>query len=151
MIYDSLRHLATYQGLDANLDQAIERLLVGGFENLAPGKYEVDGDRVFFFIQENVLAEEASENFEYHRKYADIHWVMEGAELVSYGYRLLEEEGDFNAKEDIGFVPSEKWLDCLLDGQTFALFFPGEIHQPNQSAGQGKSVRKCVFKVRIDD
>lgn len=63
----------------------------------------------------------------------------------------LERILDLTRQGDIGFVPSEKRMDCLLDGNYFAIFLPGEVHQPNQWAGGTKTVRKCVFKVLVDD
>lgn len=149
MIYDTIEQLSAYQGVHPNLDKAIARLLAGGFAGLEQGRYAVLDEEVFFFIQENTLSDEASDRFEYHKAYADVHWVMEGEEIISYAYADTREAEAFQEEADIGFVTSQKKVDFLLDGQNLALFLPGELHQPNQFAGGRAQVRKCVFKIRM--
>lgn len=151
MIYDHIEHVRHYKGLHPNLDLALAVLEKGDFREQELGKYEVAGQNVYYFLQENTLSEEFKEEFEYHRSYVDIHFVISGQEQTSYGCRLVGEDTEFDQAGDIGFVPSEKWVDCLLDGNYFAIFLPGEVHQPNQWAGATKTVRKCVFKVLVDD
>ncbi|HFI0976966.1 TPA: YhcH/YjgK/YiaL family protein [Streptococcus suis] len=151
MIYDRIEHVRHYKGLHPNLDLAIAVLEKGDFREQELGKYEVAGQVVYYFLQENTLSEEFKEEFEYHRSYADIHFVISGQEQISYGCRLVGEDTGFDQAGDIGFVPSEKRMDCLLDGNYFVIFLPGEVHQPNQWAGATKTVRKCVFKVLVDD
>ena len=151
MIYDHIDNCPNYKGLHPNLDVALSLLESGTFREQELGKYELVGQEVYYFVQENTLQIESSSQFEYHRRYADIHFVISGKEQLSYGYRLIGEDQQFNHESDIGFVSSEKWLDCLLDGEYFALFLPGEVHQPNLWAGEGSTVRKCVLKVLLDD
>ncbi|HFI0253834.1 TPA: YhcH/YjgK/YiaL family protein [Streptococcus suis] len=151
MIYDHIDNCSQYKGLHPNLDLALAVLEKGDFREQDLGKYVVAGQDVYYFLQENTLSEEFKEEFEYHRSYADIHFVISGQEQISYGCRLVGEDTGFDQAGDIGFVPSEKWVDFLLDGNYFAIFLPGEVHQPNQWAGDAKTVRKCVFKVLLDD
>lgn len=151
MIYDHIENIRHYKGLHPNLDLALAVLEKGDFREQELGKYDVVGQDVYYFLQENTLSEEFKEEFEYHRSYADIHFVISGQEQISYGCRLVGEDTEFDQAGDIGFVPSEKWVDFLLDGNYFAIFLPGEVHQPNQWAGDAKTVRKCVFKVLLDD
>ncbi|MDQ8836777.1 YhcH/YjgK/YiaL family protein [Streptococcus ruminantium] len=151
MIYDHISNYSYYMGLHPNLDLALVALEQGIFRDRKLGRYELADQDVYYFLQENTLSKEAQSIFEYHRCYADIHFVIRGREQVSYGSCLVGEDTEFDKTGDIGFVPGEKWVDCLLDGDYFAIFLPGEIHQPNQWVGGEKTVRKCVFKVLIDD
>ena len=151
MIYDHIDNCAQYKGLHPHLDLAFSYLESRQYEQENLGSYELAGRDVYYFLQENILQKEQTNQFEYHRRYADIHFVIEGKEHVGYGCRLVGEDVDFDQAADLGFVISEKWLDCLLDGAYFALFLPGEVHQPNGWAGEGDTVRKCVLKVLLDD
>lgn len=151
MIYDHIDHCANYKGLDPHLDLALSVLENRAFEGQELGRYAVADEAVYYFIQENTLQKESSDQFEYHRRYADIHFVIRGKEQVAYGCRLVGQDQEFDLAGDIGFVGSEKWVDCLLDGQYFALFLPGEVHQPNLWAGEDPTVRKCVIKVLLDE
>ena len=55
------------------------------------GKYDIDGDKVFLVVQENVLNKEENDRFEHHKKYADLHLLVEGHEFSSYGSRIKDE------------------------------------------------------------
>ena len=66
MIYDSLERLALYRGLHPNLDKAIDHFLRTDFGQQASGRYDVEGEKVFNFIQENVLNQISSDALEVH-------------------------------------------------------------------------------------
>ena len=72
MIFDQLENLIRYRGIHKNIDTAIDYLLSHDVSNLNSGRYEVDGDRVFFFLQENTLSQQQEESFEFHQRYLDL-------------------------------------------------------------------------------
>ena len=49
MIYDTLERLGLYRGLHPNLDKAIDHFLRTDFGQQASGRYDVEGDKVFYF------------------------------------------------------------------------------------------------------
>ena len=49
-----------------------------------------------------------------------------------------------------GFVHCHERYPLLLGYHNFAIFFPGEPHQPNGYAGMEEKVRKYLFKILID-
>lgn len=150
MIFDELTHLADYKGIHRNLDAAIDYLLKTDLGLLDLGRYEIDGDRAFFFLQENTLNQESNDSFEFHRRYLDLHFLLQGREVISYGYQKQEIRQAYEAAADIGFAACESAVPFLLDERNFAAFLPEEAHQPNAFAGQGETVRKCVVKVLMD-
>ena len=150
MIFDDLKNVARYKGLHPNLDKAIAYLCEHGREDLDLGRYEIDGDKVFLLVQENTLNQEASDQFEYHKKYADFHLLAAGHEYAVYGSRTVREAAAFDEQADIGFVHCQDRYPLLLGYHNFAVFFPGETHQPNGYAGQEEKVRKYLFKILID-
>ncbi|WP_105110343.1 YhcH/YjgK/YiaL family protein [Streptococcus suis] len=149
MIYDLIENIATYKGLDSHLDLAIDSILSGDFKTQDPGRYELAGDKVFCFVQDNQLVE-PGQRFEYHRNYADLHFLLAGQEMISYGYDGLEDLEPYQAQSDIGFVSASKHLDLIINDRYFAIFLPGEVHLPNQAAGEALQVRKIVYKILIE-
>lgn len=150
MIYDSLEKLGSYMGLHENLDKAIQSYFQTDFSHKEKGKYEVDGNKVFYMIQENKLNTVASDELEFHKKYLDLHFLLEGHERIGAGRDLAEIRKVYNDADDIGMVSCQKLYPLEINEDTFALFFPDEPHQPNQFAGKEHVVRKCVYKVLID-
>lgn len=114
------------------------------------GRYDIDGDKVFLVVQENTLNKEESNRFEHHKKYADLHLLVEGHEFSSYGSRVTGEALAFDEASDIGFVHCQESYPLHLGYHNFAIFFPGEPHQPNGYAGQEEVVRKQLVKILID-
>ena len=88
--------------------------------------------------------------YKHHKNYADLHLLVEGHEYSSYGSRIKDEAVAFDEASDIGFVHCHERYPLLLGYHNFAIFFPGEPHQPNGYAGMEEKVRKYLFKILID-
>ena len=84
------------------------------------------------------------------KRYADLHLLVEGHEFSSYGSRVTGEALAFDEASDIGFVHCQESYPLHLGYHNFAIFFPGEPHQPNGYAGQEEVVRKHLVKILID-
>ena len=150
MIYDSLERLARYQGLHPNLDKAIDYCLHTDFSQKDTGQYEVDSDKVFYFVQDNQLNKLPTDELEVHEKYLDLHFLLEGHELIGAGREVAELIKPYDETTDFASVRCRQVYPLEIDQKSFLIFFPKEPHQPNQFAGKEESVRKCVFKVLID-
>lgn len=55
MIFDDLKNITFYKGIHPNLDKAIDYLYQHRKDSFELGKYDIDGDKVFLVVQENVL------------------------------------------------------------------------------------------------
>ena len=51
MIFDELENLAHYKGIHKHLDCAIDYLLTHDVNDYDSGRYEIDGEKVFLFVQ----------------------------------------------------------------------------------------------------
>lgn len=151
MIFDELENLAHYKGIHENLDCAIDYLLTHDLNDCELGRYEIDGEKAFLFMQENELSSEVTDEFEFHHRYLDLHFLLEGHEVIQYGTRVKEVRESYDKKKDIGFVTCEQFYPLYLDKQNFAAFLPNEPHQPNRFAAKGDKVKKCVVKVLLND
>jgi len=151
MIFDELENLAYYKGIHNHLDCAIDYLLTHDLSNYELGRYEINGDKVFFFVQENELNQEENDGFEFHHRYLDLHFLLEGHEIIQYGTKVKKISKPYDKKKDIGFVTCEQLYPLYLDKQNFAAFLPNEPHQPNRFAAKGDKVKKCVVKVLLND
>ena len=151
MIYDSLKNLHRYTGLARNLDTAIryvqEKLPV--LNTLPEGKHPIDGERVIIQVMSYETKDLSAANFEAHRKYIDIQFLLEGKEAC-YACPLegLQPEEPFNAEKDIGFFKGEGGAFLPLSEGVFAIFFPWDVHKPSCDWEEKRRVRKVVVKVR---
>ena len=135
MIFDDLKNITFYKGIHPNLDKAIDYLYQHRKDSFELGKYEIDGDKVFLVVQENVLNQAENDQFEHHKNYADLHLLVEGHEYSSYGSRIKNEAVAFDEASDIGFVHCHEnthscWAITILQ-------FSSQENHTSQMATQG--------------
>ena len=111
----------------------------------------IEGNSIYFDYPEKVMTRENKGiESEYHKKYADIHIVLEGEEIIGYtSFEDCVETKAYNNEKDIAFVKGENQAEVLLNGKNFALFFPEEVHLPLLKVGEIKEIKKVVFKIEI--
>lgn len=148
MIYDSLKHLSEYQGIDPRLFRALQLLQDTDFSQLEDGQYEVEGRDLFFSLQ-SYDSKEINDTPEAHREYIDIQFLIQGREKI--GVAPLEDmvsEVEAYPERDIWFYrgPMD---EITLSKDRFAVFFPGDAHAPCIAVGHPEHCRKCVVKVRV--
>ena len=118
-------------------------------DNLHEGRYEIDGDNVFAFIQEYTSKEESS--FEAHKKYIDIQFIVKGTEVI-YASDLdkLSVKTAYSEQKDIIFLNDyEKATKVILTDGEYGIFFPWDAHKPGLCLdGNPDTVKKIVVKVK---
>ena len=149
MVVDSLSHIARYKGLHPNLDTAIEWLSRYTPAELENGRNAIDGDRVFLSIMDAELRDAETAAFEYHRRYADLQFVLSGSEHWGFTEEA-ESKGDFHFTEDCGFASGTENAGGILKEGYFVLFFPGELHKPGCRTPSCTRVRKAVIKILME-
>jgi biofilm protein TabA len=151
MFLGTLADWATQKNvLPAALVKAVDVLRERDLDSLAVGRHEIDGDRLFFLVQEMQTRPLADTRAEAHRRYADVQLLLSGVERygVAAADATLAATEDRLDRDDIAFYPSpanESFID--LAPQMFVVFFPGELHRPGCAIGSPGPIRKIVIKV----
>jgi len=130
--------------------RAIEAVQKVDVLKLAAGRYEVEGDKLFYLVQDVELRTFAESRLEAHHKYADIQIPCSTSER--YGFAMPQPgltpvEDSLEAK-DLAFYPApanEIFMD-LAPG-SYAVFLPRELHRPCLAIKDKTMIRKVVVKV----
>ena len=150
MIFGQLNELKFYKGISQGLDAAIEVIENGSYKNGVLGKNEIDGDNVFFNLQEckTKILEECF--FECHKKYIDIHVVIEGEEGIGYSLKdSLKEKSEFNEESDFGVLEGVEEYRMNMTKDNFLVVFPDEPHMPLIAKNnEPTELKKVVFKIK---
>lgn len=117
--------------------------------DLANGRNELAGDDVFLMFQTNQTVATLDVLYEYHRRYADIHVVLSGQEMISYGQGASSEHTAYDGSSDFALVTCEARQELVMKPGYFALFWPGEPHCPNLAVMDTEKITKMVIKVAI--
>lgn len=153
MIYGELKKLDRYKGISKHLDVAIEYILTGNYKGAELGKNIVDGENLFFNQPDYQMTKEISEGIiENHRKYIDIHIVIEGEErigVISNTDLKLTKEYDEIGDYELYEVELENIF--YLNPQKFIIIFPGEPHMAMIKGTDKKTeIKKVIFKILAD-
>ena len=151
MIYAKNADALAYRGIHPNLDLALEHITPEFLASLRDNqRVELKGDLVYCtrFTYETIPQEESF--FEAHRRYLDIHIMVEGEELVDMNRPEDLKLTDAQEGNDFYAYQGESWHSTVLKPGEFLVVFPGDAHRIKVQVDGPKTVSKAVFKVCID-
>ncbi|MHC4855735.1 MAG: NanQ anomerase/TabA/YiaL family protein [Planctomycetota bacterium] len=151
MILDQLDNALLYGGLGERIAIGLALLNEDRVRNAAPGKHEVDGEALFYNVDEYETQPIEDGRFEIHRKYLDIQHLVSGSECIGVApLEGLTEESPYAVDKDIAFYQSAPEMSKLiLKPGMFAIFWPNEPHMPCRSINNPEKVKKIVVKVQM--
>lgn len=151
MIYAKNADALAYRGIHPNLDLALEHITPEFLASLRDNqRVELKGDLVYCtrFTYETIPQEESF--FEAHRRYLDIHIMVEGEERVDMNRPEDLNLTDAQEGNDFYAYQGESWHSTVLKPGEFLVVFPEDAHRIKVQVDGPKTVSKAVFKVCID-
>ena len=149
MVLDILENAHHYLKLNEGFGQAFEFLLRADVRQLADGKYEIAGERVFAMVSRGPGRKKEDALLETHIKYIDIQLVLEGVDEMGWKSKSSCQQPtmEYDAAKDYQLFQDapDVWLACKSD--TFVIFFPEDAHMPLISSGE---LHKVVVKVAVN-
>jgi len=151
MILDKIENLHRYtQVLEVSLlSNALSEKI---YDSVEEGKFEVGNNMdKFFGIIMSYNTKGASEGiWEAHRKYMDIHVILEGEELVYLeDIENCEVSQTYDADGDYGLFTANPTKPVVLKAGHFLALYPNEVHMTSVKNVHSSTVRKIVFKQRL--
>jgi YhcH/YjgK/YiaL family protein len=115
-------------------------------------RYDIDGDNLFALVSEYLTKNPETTDFEAHRKYIDIQYVISGREIMNIAplSTLKDLIHPYDDTKDIEFLSVSKLVSCKADQSNFFMFFPEDAHRPGLRDGASAPVRKVVIKLRVE-
>jgi len=152
MITDMLKNASQYECLGERFQRAFAYLQATDLTALAPGRYEIDGDKLFMLIQEYETRALSAGKWEAHKLYADIQYIIKGKEQMGYAVlSAMDGADDQTPTKDIIIFTTDNGAGSFVRhtaGQ-FSVFFPQDAHMPNIADGNVTSNKKAVVKVLL--
>lgn len=152
MIATELKHIERQAEMTGALRKAVDFLRARAIQDLADGRFELEGDRVFALVQRYKTAAFAEPKFEAHRKYLDVQYIVTGEESIGWApSELISITEPYDADKDIcfGTVRAGHWTSLCLPAGGLALFWPEDGHAPKLARGVPSSVMKVVVKIAL--
>jgi len=147
VILDSLAHAGRYAAFHPAFARAFEFLQSTDLTSLAPGRHEIDGDRMYVSIDHQEGRGRDGARLEAHRRYIDIQLTIDGDEEI--GWSPLEAcapSTPYDSSKDVSLFDDRPRVWFAVPKGTFAIFFPEDAHAP--LGGHGV-LRKAIVKVAV--
>ena len=136
------------------IQESIAYLEKQNFTAMEDGRYELNGDKVFFNLQRYQTRSAEMCRPESHTKYIDIQYLVEGEEYLGWCPFSpdLKVAVPYDAEKDVTFyeklVPESS---IFLSPGTFVVLYPEDVHSPCISVDEmAEPVLKVVVKVSLD-
>ena len=148
MIIDNLENNEKYKIIHPLFEKAFTFLKKENLNQLPEGKLEIVGDDLFAIISKPGTSAEAIPKLEAHKKYIDIHYIIDGTEL--FGWKNLDDckqvEGEFDFEKDYVLYNDQDFTNLLLKKNNFLVVYPEDAHSPGIKTEQ---LHKVVLKIKL--
>jgi len=116
------------------------------------GKHAIEDEQVYALVQKLPSRSPDTAQFESHRKYIDIHYIVSGQETSGFApAENLKLAVPYDESKDVMLyaVPPQYTKVEIRAGQ-FVVYQPGQAHLPNCHLQGIHDLHKVVIKVHID-
>jgi len=150
MIFDQLKNAELYFQINNRFRKAFDYLRSNDFNNIEPGKYEIDGEDIYAIVQQYDTKPMSSGKWEAHKKYIDIQFMVSGKEKMGYSHKnKMIVTHEYNSDKDALYLKGEGNF-LVAEAGYFAIFFPTDVHMPCIAINLSTPVKKVVIKVKSD-
>ena len=147
MIFDNVQNVKNYKGL-GRVYEALEFLANTDFSALPLGKAEVDGDNIYYIVQEYETA--PVREVEGHAKYIDIQAILEGEEIIGVAPITVEKTLKEERPDKDRCLYDCKTQPIILKAGEYLVLYPNDLHRPGVCVDAPAHCRKVVIKVKYD-
>jgi YhcH/YjgK/YiaL family protein len=149
MIIDTLANASTYYHLHTGFEAAFRFMEQSLRIPPGPGRYAIDGDKIYASISQVEGKGSEKLSFEYHRRYIDIHFCLSGSDTIAWTPLPSVEQitEAFNTEKDCGFfsgLPPEG--NFIIGRDRFLVCFPHDGHAPLIGT---TPLLKAVIKIEV--
>ena len=152
MIFDSAKNLDFYRGLgiEGRYNKAVDFLQNTDLENLAPGKYEIDGRNVYANVTEYTTIPWEEAKYESHHDYTDIQYMITGTETMTYApVDALNVTVPYNEEKDcVLYDNANPGLKVDVGAGEYMIFNPWDGHKPKAADGEPAPIKKVIVKIK---
>lgn len=151
MIFDNIKNLTEYKTIP-NLNLIIDFIHNKNLLELAEGEIEIKGKELFVKVLRYFPKRAEENNFEIHRIYTDVQFIVKGIEKMQITSKEnLREKTEYKKDEDFQFFSVFDYIsDIVVKKNEFIIFFPNEAHRPGcYYQNIDEPILKLVFKTKI--
>ena len=148
MIFDTLDNVNNYEGL-GRVYTALKFLSETDFSKIDLGRYELDGDNIFYMVQSYNTDPDKTIS-EAQKNYIDIQYMVEGEEIIGVADISCDKELTEAKEENDVWFYNCKTEPLTLSAGKYMVLYPNDLHCPGVATnGTALTCRKVVVKVKV--
>ncbi|MEM8549645.1 MAG: YhcH/YjgK/YiaL family protein [Verrucomicrobiota bacterium] len=149
MLFDHIEYQAVYRHSHDRLAAAFD-YLIDLRADAYPGEYELQGRDIFAIISCYETQPVTDKDFESHRNYLDLQYILEGEEILYHSpLDCLSESVPYDEERDLIFYQGIAEQALIMRPGYFCVLFPQDAHIPGCHCTGISTVKKVVVKVRL--
>ncbi len=149
MIFAKLSDAVDYRGIHPRLDRVIDCLNDEFLRQVGTEPRKLEGDLLYVTRFDYVTSPLEETFFEAHKKYLDVHLMLDGQERVDVSHP--DTLALFDHKDDFYAYRGEAEQTLILTPGSFLVVFPGDAHRIKVQVKGPETVSKVVFKLLVND
>lgn len=151
MIFDSLKNKDNYKEFTL-LYKALDYLSSLGPHELPDSTVVLIKDTLFLNPVSLVSRPETECAYEAHKKYIDLHYILEGVEGIATAHpSALTETAAYDEDKDIMFFQGPEDGRYYLKPGQFMVCFPEDAHKVAMMKDEPGPIKKIVFKILVPE
>ena len=150
MIFGNIHNLEEYSFLEAQIHECFEYAKSHDLAGFDKGSHEIDGERLFVNIVEYTTTSAEERFWEAHKNYLDVHVMLHGTEQIDVNFIQNMEQKEFVEKDDFLPLEGDKNGSVILRDGDFLICFPNDGHRTAVSVDKPETIKKAIFKVKIE-
>jgi len=141
-----------FDSYPAAIQKGLAFLQEHDFTKMEPGRYDIDGDKIYAMLQSYTTRDLEKCRPETHEKYLDIQYMVKGEEYIGWCVLGpdLKPTGAYNPDRDITFYEElTPESNVLLTDHIFAVLYPHDVHRPCCKVNEAAPALKVVVKIAL--
>lgn len=149
MIFGNIENLNEYSFLEAKVAECFTYAKEHDLKNFEKGSHTIDGERFFVNIVEYETTTPENRFWEAHKKYLDVHLMLNGEEQIDLNFLQNMDVKAFVEKDDFVPMDGEKNSSVILRNGDFLICYPQDGHRTAVRVQESQKIKKAIFKVLI--
>lgn len=149
MIYGNIKDIDRYKFLKAEILSCFDYLKNNKLIDYSSGSYKIDGDNIFVNINEYETTTESKRFWEAHKKYIDLHIMLDGLEQINLNFISNMNIGEYNEETDFLQMSGEDLASVRLSQGDFLICYPEDAHMTALKINNSEPVKKAIFKIKL--
>lgn len=150
MIFGNLKYADKYDFLTEKIKACFTYVKEHDLTTYEKGSYKINGDEFFVNIENYATVKREERFWEAHKKYIDVHMIIEGKESIDVSFcddmqiKSFDENRDF-----VELIGEEKATVNLINKGDFLICYPEDVHRTAIICQQSQTIKKAIFKIKL--